>query len=102
MLSDKDFPLCAEMFRRRYNVEIGTREANRAINCPDTDSYGNDLGCHWTRQVEHCINNGEYGSGSWAYWLCYSDDYRRRYSGLPSDLQDARVRAQLPGRAPEL
>jgi len=84
VLTDKDRSICAEMVRREFNVELGTRECNDAIGRPQADQYGNDLGTYWVDQIEYLVNNPRSQSG-FAYWLC-SNDCRYKYRGLPPDL----------------
>lgn len=91
-LTSSDYPVCAEMFRRTYQVEIGTAAAAAVIRMPD-DQPNRE---YWRAQVEWIATSG------WAYWLVYSDHHIRRYRDLPDDLRDFGKRACLPGRAPEL
>jgi hypothetical protein len=91
-LTSADYPLCAEMFRRTFGVEIGTPDAADAIRMP-TDQPNRE---YWRSQVEWIATSG------WAYGLVYSDHSIRRYRDLPDDLRDFGARARLPGRAPEI
>lgn len=91
-LTSRDYPVCAEMFRRTYGAEIGTDEAADVIGMPKDQPNRQ----YWRSQVEWVATSG------WAYGLAYSEDSRRRYRDLPEDLRDHAARAHLPGRAPEL